>query len=343
MVALRVAVAGASGYAGGELVRLLAGHPEFAVTTVTANSNAGKPLGSVHPHLASLNLTLQDTTTDALSGHDLVFLALPHGMSGELGDSIDARLVVDCGADHRLTSEKDWNDYYGGDYSRPWVYGMPELGDQRALLADATRIAVPGCNATAVTLGFAPLVAADLIDTTDLVSVLAVGVSGAGKSLRDDLLASEVLGSASAYGVGGSHLHNPEIRQNLRAVAAEDRDFALSFTPVLVPMSRGILATNTATVSSSHLTRARTAFEAAYADEPFITVLPEGQQPRTADVLGSNAAHIQLEFDERANRVVVTVAIDNLGKGTAGAAIQSANIALGFDETLGLTAIGVAP
>ena len=342
-MALRVAVAGASGYAGGELVRLLAGHPEFAVTTVTANSNAGKPLGSVHPHLASLNLALQDTTHEVLSGHDVVFLALPHGMSGELGASIDARLVVDCGADHRLTSEKDWTDYYGGDYTLPWVYGMPELGYQRTLLADAATIAVPGCNATAVTLGFAPLVAADLIDTTDLVSVLAVGVSGAGKSLREDLLASEVLGSASAYGVGGSHRHNPEICQNLRAVAAEDQDFALSFTPVLVPMSRGILATNTATMSSSHLTRARTAIEAAYADEPFITLLPEGQQPRTADVLGSNAAHIQVAVDERANRVVVTVAIDNLGKGTAGAAIQSANIALGFDETLGLTAIGVAP
>ena len=213
---LRVAVAGASGYAGGELVRLLAGHPEFEVTTVTANSNAGKPLGSVHPHLSSLNLTLEETTPDLLANHDVVFLALPHGKSGELGDSIDARLVVDCGADHRLTAEKDWTDYYGGNFSRPWVYGMPELGDQRTLLSDATAIAVPGCNASAVTLGFAPLVAANLIDTADLVSVLAVGVSGAGKSLREDLLASEVLGSASAYAVGGSHRHNPEIRQNLQ-------------------------------------------------------------------------------------------------------------------------------
>ena len=340
---LRVAVAGASGYAGGELVRLLAGHPEFEVTTVTANSNAGKPLGSVHPHLSSLNLTLQKTTRDVLANHDVVFLALPHGKSGELGDSIDARLVVDCGADHRLTAEKDWADYYGGDFSRPWVYGMPELGDQRTLLSDATAIAVPGCNATAVTLGFVPLVAANLIDTADLVSVLAVGVSGAGKSLREDLLASEVLGSASAYGVGGSHRHNPEIRQNLRAVAPGKQDFALSFTPMLVPMSRGILATNTATVTTSHVARTRSVIETAYADEPFITLLPEGVQPRTADVLGSNAAHIQVALDERAHRVVVTVAIDNLGKGTSGAAIQSANLALGFDETLGLTAVGVAP
>lgn len=346
---LRVAVAGASGYAGGELVRLLAGHPELDVVTVTANTNAGKPLGSVHPHLTSLGLTLQDTSLEVLNGHDVVFLALPHGKSGELGDSIDARLVVDCGADHRLTSQHDWADFYGGPYSSPWVYGMPELSPQsRDALATATRIAVPGCNATAVTLGFAPLVTSDLIDTTDLVSVLAVGVSGAGKSLREDLLASEILGSASAYAVGGTHRHNPEILQNLRKVAETDSgrspDFALSFTPMLVPMSRGILATNTATVKDGvTLDDIRMAFEHSFSIHQFITMLPAGVQPRTADVLGSNAAHIQVALDERANRAVVTVAIDNLGKGTAGAAIQSTNIALGFDGALGLTTIGVAP
>ena len=343
-MSLRVAVAGASGYAGGELVRLLAGHPELDVVTVTANANAGKPLGSAHPHLASLDLTLQESTLEVLGGHDVVFLALPHGKSGELGASIDAQLVVDCGADHRLTKPQDWAEFYGGDFSDPWAYGMPEIADARNALATASRIAVPGCNATAVTLGFAPLVSGGLIEPDSLVSVLAVGVSGAGKSLREDLLASEVLGSASAYAVGGTHRHNPEILQNLRAVATDESDFALSFTPMLVPMSRGILATNTSVVKSGVSGNdLRVALERFYIDEPFVTILPEGVQPRTADVLGSNGAHIQVALDERARRVVVTVAIDNLGKGTAGAAIQSTNLALGFDETLGLTAIGVAP
>lgn len=339
---VRVAVAGASGYAGGELVRLLSGHPEFDVVTVTAHANSGQNLGSVHPHLATLDLTLAETTPDALSGHDVVFLALPHGKSGQLGDSIDARLVVDCGADHRLTNPQEWGYFYGGDFSQPWVYGMPELATQRRLLRDATRIAVPGCNATAVTLGFAPLVAAELIDATDLVSVLAVGTSGAGKSASVDLLASEIGGSATAYGVGGIHRHNPEIRQNLRLVGGEDP--RLTFVPALVPMSRGILATNTATIRSNvRPEELRAALERAYESESFIHVLPYGTQPRTGDTVGSNAALVQVEVDERAHRVVVTVAIDNLGKGTAGAAIQSANLALGFPEGLGLTSLGVAP
>lgn len=346
---LRVAVAGASGYAGGELVRLIDAHPELELATVTANSNAGKLLGDVHPHLASVGLELQETTLEVLNGHDVVFLALPHGKSGELGDSMDARLVVDCGADHRLTSDKDWAEYYGGPYSKPWAYGMPELSEQhRSDLTTATRIAVPGCNATAVTLGFAPMIThnaidrMDAIDTSNLTSVLAVGVSGAGKSLREDLLASEVLGSASAYAVGGTHRHNPEIIQNL--VRLNTTNARLSFTPILVPMSRGILAVNSAPLHGARdVEGLRYCVEDFFGKSRFVRLLPEGQQPRTADVLGSNAVHIQVALDERASRAVITVAIDNLGKGTAGAAIQSANIALGFDEALGLSSIGIAP
>ena len=339
---LRVAVAGASGYAGGELVRLLAGHPEFDVATVTANSNAGVPLGQAHPHLATLGLTLDPTSPDVLNGHDVVFLALPHGTSGELGDSLDAHTVVDCGADHRLESAQDWSDYYGGEFSTPWVYGMPELVSQRSALIGATRIAVPGCNATAVTLGFAPLIAADLIDSTDLVSVLAVGTSGAGRGAAVELLASEMHGSAQAYGVGGVHRHNPEVRQNLRTLGASE--VSLTFVPALVPMSRGILATNTARLLPGISgTKVRDAVESFYSEDPFVRVLAPGVQPRTGDTVGSNAALLQVDVDERSGRVVVTCAIDNLGKGTAGAAIQSLNIALGFQETTGLTAIGVAP
>jgi len=343
-MSLSVAVAGASGYAGGEVLRLLSAHPEFNVTTVTAFQNAGQPLISVQPHLRSLaHLELMPTDAATLAGHDVVFLALPHGKSGEVTKDLPVdTLVIDCGADHRLTNEADWAKFYGGDYYGAWTYGLPELAQQRAALVGAKRIAVPGCNVTAITLALAPGIQAGLLESSDLVAVLAVGPSGAGKSLRTDLLASELLGSAHAYQVGGIHRHTPEIRQNLELAGAVG--VSVSFTPVLVPMSRGILATSTARLKPG-ITKAqvRDAWESAYADEPFVHVLPEGQFPRTADTLGANTALIGLVIDEAVGRVVVISAIDNLVKGTAGAAIQSANIALGFPEATGLTTDGVAP
>jgi N-acetyl-gamma-glutamyl-phosphate reductase len=346
-MSVSVAVAGASGYAGGELLRLLAAHPEFEIATVTAHSNAGQPLSSVHPHLVSLgHLVLQETTPAVLAGHDVVFLALPHGASGAItADLPDDVLVVDCGADHRLTDPIAWETWYGGEYFGAWTYGMPELlleGGlrQRDRLAGARRIAVPGCNVTAITLALAPGIAAGVIAPDDLVSVLAVGPSGAGKSLRPDLLAAEILGSASAYGVGGAHRHNPEIVQNL--TAAGGVGVTVNFTPVLVPMARGILATSTAKLTGS-AAAVRDAWEAAYAAEPFVHVLPEGSFPRVADTTGANTCLLGLAIDERAGRVVVVSALDNLVKGTAGAAIQSANLALGLPETLGLPVNGVAP
>jgi N-acetyl-gamma-glutamyl-phosphate reductase len=319
------------------------------VTTVTAFSNAGQPLITVQPHLRSLpHLTLMPTNAAALAGHDIVFLALPHGKSGEVTAQLDpATLVVDCGADHRLTSEEDWALFYGGEFYGAWDYGLPELlladgARQRERLVGSKRIAVPGCNVTAITLSLAPGIRAGVIESSDVVAVLAVGPSGAGKSLTTTLLASEILGSASAYQVGGIHRHNPEIRQNL--TAAGGIDVTVSFTPVLVPMSRGILATSTARLTPGATEASiREAFHIAYADEPFVHVLPAGQFPRTADTLGANTALIGLAVDETARRLVVVTAIDNLVKGTAGAAIQSANIALGLSETAGLTADGVAP
>jgi N-acetyl-gamma-glutamyl-phosphate reductase len=348
-MSLSVAVAGASGYAGGELLRLLAAHPDLDVTTATAFQNAGQPLIALQPHVRSLaHLTLEETTPEVLAGHDVVFLALPHGKSGAISASLPAdTLVVDCGADHRLTSKDDWDAFYGGEYFGAWDYGMPELllaagGTQRAALVGSRRIAVPGCNVTAITLGLAPGIRAGVIEPDDLVAVLAVGPSGAGKSLRTDLLASEILGSASAYAVGGVHRHNPEIRQNL--TAAGGVGVSVSFTPVLVPMSRGILATSTAKLApGATAASVRDAWESAYADEPFVHVLPAGQFPRTADTVGANTALIGLVIDEAAGRVVTITAIDNLAKGTAGAAIQSANIALGLPETTGLSVDGVAP
>ena len=344
-----VAVAGASGYAGGELLRLLSAHPEFEVTTVTAFQNAGQSLISVQPHLRSLDhLVLKPTDDETLAGHDVVFLALPHGKSGEVTKHLPAdTVVVDCGADHRLTSPAAWEQFYGGEFFGAWDYGLPELvlaggGTQREKLVGSKRIAVPGCNVTAITLALAPGIRAGVIEGSDIVAVLAVGPSGAGKSLRTELLASELLGSASAYQVGGVHRHNPEIRQNLELAGGVG--VSVSFTPVLVPMSRGILATSTARLAPGvSEAQVREVWESAYADEPFVHVLPAGQFPRSADTVGANTALLGLAIDEAAGRLVVVTAIDNLVKGTAGAAIQSVNLALGIPETTGLSLDGVAP
>ena len=344
-----VAVSGASGYAGGEILRLLAAHPDIEITTVTAHSNAGDPLAVHQPHLRSLaHLTLQPTTPDVLAGHDIVFLALPHGQSGQYTDALAGTpLVIDAGADHRLTSADAWAQFYGGDFHDPWVYGVPELPGGRAALAGASRIAAPGCNASTVSLSLAPGVAAGVIDPSDIVSVLAVGPSGAGKSLKTNLLAAEILGSANPYAVGGTHRHIPEIQQALAAAGASagvTPDVRISFTPVIVPMARGILATSTAPimpgVSDAEI---RAAWQDAYGDETFVQLLPEGHFPRTADVLGANTALIGVAIDRAAGRVTVVTAVDNLVKGTAGAAIQSMNLALGLPEDRALSVNGVAP
>jgi N-acetyl-gamma-glutamyl-phosphate reductase len=346
---IKVAVAGASGYVGGELLRLIAQHPELELGAVTANSNAGSTVGSLHPHIASYaNRVLVDTTAANLAGHDVVFLALPHATSAEVAAGLSAdTLVLDCGADFRLEDSAKWEKFYGTKHAGTWAYGMPELtlasgGKQRGRLRDVKRVAVPGCNVTAITLALAPALTAGLVEPSDIVSVLSVGTSGAGRSLKADLLASEVHGSARAYGVGGVHRHTPEIEQNL--AKASGAEVSVSFTPVLVPMSRGILAVNTAKVSERFSLEAlNEVYADAYGDEPFIKVLPAGQLPMTSSVLGVNTAQIALTFDEATGRVVIVSAIDNLVKGTAGAAIQSMNLALGLVETTGLTIDGVAP
>ncbi|WP_091225709.1 N-acetyl-gamma-glutamyl-phosphate reductase [Microbacterium sp. 3J1] len=346
-----VAVSGASGYAGGEILRLLADHPDIEIRTVTAHSNAGQPLIQHQPHLRSLaRLTLQDTTPETLAGHDIVFLALPHGQSGQYTDALgETPLVIDAGADHRLTSQGAWDDFYGGAFHEPWAYGVPELlvggVKQRETLRAATRIAAPGCNASTVSLSLAPGVAAGVIDPGDIVSVLAVGPSGAGKSLKTNLLAGEILGSANPYAVGGTHRHIPEIRQALAAASGGEADgIRISFTPILVPMSRGILATSSAPIAADASdAEIRAAWEEAYGDETFVELLPAGEFPRTADVLGANTALIGLAIDRAAGRVTVVAAVDNLVKGTAGAAVQSMNLALGLPESRALSVNGVAP
>jgi N-acetyl-gamma-glutamyl-phosphate reductase len=330
-------------------------HPDVEIGALTAASSAGSPLGDHQPHLAPLaEKVLLPTSAATLSGHDVVFLALPHGASAALAAELsDDTLVVDCGADHRLVDSGAWAEFYGGDHAGAWPYGLPELlhadgTRQRELLRGARRIAVPGCYPTSVSLALAPGFAAGLLEP-DVVVVAASGTSGAGKALKANLLGSEVMGSMSPYGVGGVHRHTPEMEQNLALAAKEP--VSVSFTPTLAPMSRGILATATARLRKSASVRAglltsdqvRQAWTEAYTAETFVHVLPEGRWPRTADTLGANTAVLQVAVDERTDRVIVVCAIDNLTKGTAGGAVQSMNIALHLSEPTGLPVAGLSP
>ncbi|MFT8987335.1 MAG: N-acetyl-gamma-glutamyl-phosphate reductase [Bifidobacterium psychraerophilum] len=363
MTQFSVAVAGATGYAGGEALRILAAHPDFTVTCVTGHSSIGDRLAKHMPHIPQLgDLIVEDTTPEVLNGHDVIILALPHGASGALASQLDPdAVVVDLGADHRLEQQQAWDEYYGGRFYQHWTYGMPELivgkdaegayVRQRESLVGAKRIAGPGCNVTAVTLAMQPALVAGLVDAQEIVANLVVGYSGAGKSLkRTNLLAAEALGSATPYGVGGTHRHIPEILQNLGHAShagGKDENILLSFTPILAPMSRGILASVSAPLNDKAMDMdedaIREIWKQAYAGQDFIQVLPSGVLPATANVIGSNAAHLQVAIDRKARRLLAFAAIDNLNRGTAGQAVQSLNIAMNIPEMNGLTMIGVAP
>ncbi|MET9798198.1 N-acetyl-gamma-glutamyl-phosphate reductase [Nocardiopsis alba] len=337
------AIAGASGYAGGELLRLLLGHPEIEIGAVTAGGNAGSPLIRHQPHLLPLaDRTLAPTTVEELRGHDVVYLALPHGQSADIARELgDDTLVVDCGADFRLTDPTAWERFYGTPHAGTWPYGLPELPGQRDLLAGARRVAVPGCHVTVATLGLFPGLAAGLVEP-DLTVVAVTGTSGAGKAPKPHLVGSEVMGSLSPYGVGGAHRHNPEIVQNLSSVT--DEAVRLSFTPVLAPLPRGILATCTAPLKPGATAETiRAAYEKAYDDEPFVHLLPEGTWPDTSMTLAANTTMVQVTVDADAGRMVAVAALDNLTKGTAGGAVQSTNLALGLPEVTGLPLAAVAP
>jgi N-acetyl-gamma-glutamyl-phosphate reductase len=342
-VTVRAAVAGASGYAGGEVLRLLLGHPEVEIGALTGDSSAGRRLGAVQPHLLPLaDRVLAATTPETLAGHDVVFLALPHGQSATVAEGLgDGVLVVDCGADFRLRDAAAWERFYGSPHAGTWPYGLPELPGARDALKGSKRVAVPGCYPTAVSLALFPAYAAGLAEP-EVVVVAASGTSGAGKAPKPHLIGSEVMGSMSPYGVGGVHRHTPEMVQNLSAVAREA--VTVSFTPTLAPMSRGILATCSAKARPGVTAQSlRAAYAAALDGEPFVHLLAEGQWPSTAAVYGCNAALLQVALDETAGRIVVVSAIDNLAKGTAGGAVQSMNIALGLPEELGLATAGIAP
>jgi N-acetyl-gamma-glutamyl-phosphate reductase len=333
-----VAVAGASGYAGGELLRLVDGHPDLELAAATAHGSAGSRLGDLHPHLPGLaDLTVGPTEPETLAGADLVFLALPHGASAQIVTQLpDSSRIVDLGADFRLADAAVYEHHYAVPHPGTWTYGLPELPGQRAAIAASTRVANTGCYAVATILALAPLIAAGIAEPDDVVVVAASGTSGAGRTAKQHLLAAEVIGDLSPYKVG-THQHTPEMKQASGATS-------LSFTPVLAPMPRGILATVAVRPRAGAEERAaRDVLTAAYEDEPFVHVLPPGRQPHTAATFGSNAAHLQVYADADSGRLLVLSAIDNLGKGAAGQAVQNANLMLGLPETAGLTSNGTAP
>lgn len=347
-MSISIAIAGATGYAGSEILRLLLSHPAYLsgdlrIGALTGHSNAGQRVSELMPHLPQLaDRVIEDTTPEVLAGHDIVFLGLPHGHSAEIGRQLgESVTVIDCAADFRLRNKEDWDSFYDGEYAGAWPYGIPEVPGNREKLKGSNRVAVPGCFPTTITLGALPAVAQGLIEP-DLSVIAITGVSGAGKKASVAQLGAETMGNLKAYKPGGTHRHTPEVLQNLQPFAQEP--VSVSFTPVLAPLPRGILATITAPLKGDvEKRRVAQAFREFYADEPFCLVLPEGQQPQTQNVVGSNMVHIQAHVDERANRLVITAALDNLCKGTAGAAVQCMNLTLGWEETLGLPQAAVAP
>ena len=338
---MKTAVIGASGYAGGELLRLLATHPHFEVTVVSAHSNAGEQVTSVHPQLQSY-AGREFVSVDSINFADveLVFLALPHGESAALIAKLPAHIkIVDLGADYRLEDSAQWDKYYGGKHAGAWVYGLPELcAGQRDAIKKESKVANPGCYATSISLGISPAVG--VIDSSDIVVVAASGTTGAGRSAKINLIGSEVMGSLTSYKFGGVHQHTPEIEQALSAVS--QKEAKISFTPILAPMPRGILSTITAKLTGPLNTQqVHDLYAKHYANEFFIDLLPIGQMPKTSAVTGSNKVQIQVAIDEHSNRLVVSVAIDNLGKGAAGQAIQNANLICGLSEISGLALDGI--
>lgn len=337
---MKIGLIGGSGYAGGELLRLLAAHPHFEVTAISAHSNAGEAITAIHPQLQSYaGRTFSSFSVDEFSSCELVFLALPHGESAKIIAELPQSMkIVDLGADFRLTSEDSWKKYYGGEYAGSWVYGIADLPGKSAEISKAVRVANPGCYATSIALGAAP--ASTFTDMSDIVVVAASGTTGAGRSAKINLIASEVAGSLTSYKFGGVHQHTPEIEETLSSVSG--KSVKVSFTPILAPMPRGILSTITMKLTQSiTLQEVRTAYQEYFKESPFVHLLPEGQMPKTASVLGSNYAQIQIAIDEHTQRLVISVAIDNLGKGAAAQAIHNANLIAGFDPTTGLMRNGL--
>jgi N-acetyl-gamma-glutamyl-phosphate reductase len=337
---MKTAVIGASGYAGGELLRLLSIHPHLQVTQVSAHSNAGELITSVHPHLTTHQgekfLSFESLNFEEI---EVAFIALPHGQSAAIANKfLNKTKIIDLGADFRLIESDQWSKYYDGAHAGTWTYGLPEIPGSRNAIKNTSRVANPGCYATSIITGVLP--ALDAIDSSDIVVVAASGTTGAGRNAKINLIASEVMGSLSSYKFGGVHQHTPEIEQAL-GLAAE-KDVKISFTPILAPMPRGILSTVTARLSKSLSTeQVHSLYSLFYENDYFVDVLPIGQMPKTGSLTGSNKIQMQVAVDTHTQRLIISVAIDNLGKGAASQAIQNANLMCGFHEGAGLSTDGL--
>ena len=337
---MKTAVIGASGYAGGELLRLLATHPHLLVTQVSAHSNAGELITSVHPHLTTYQnqkfVAIEEVNFDQV---DVVFVALPHGQSASVVRDIPSHTkVIDLGADFRLSDSAQWDKYYDGEHAGVWTYGLPEIPGQREKISKSVQVSNPGCYATSIITGLLP--ALDFIDVSDVVVVAASGTTGAGRSAKINLIASEVMGSLTSYKFGGIHQHTPEVEQELSNVSG--KDVKISFTPILAPMPRGILSTISARLNTNISTEQVNALYAKfYEADYFVDVLQVGQLPKTGSLTGSNKIQVQVAVDEHVQRLVISVALDNLGKGAASQAIQNANLMCGFHEGAGLSTDGL--
>ena len=337
---MKTVVIGASGYAGGELLRLLATHPHLLVTQVSAHSNAGELITSVHPHLTTYQnqkfVAIEEVNFDQV---DVVFIALPHGQSASVVKNIPSHTkVIDLGADFRLSDSAQWDKYYEGEHAGVWTYGLPEIPGQREKISKSVQVSNPGCYATSIITGLLP--ALDFIDVSDVVVVAASGTTGAGRSAKINLIASEVMGSLTSYKFGGVHQHTPEVEQELSNVSG--KDVKISFTPILAPMPRGILSTISARLNTNIPTEQVNALYAKfYEADYFVDVLQVGQLPKTGSLTGSNKIQVQVAVDEHVQRLVISVALDNLGKGAASQAIQNANLMCGFHEGAGLSTDGL--
>jgi N-acetyl-gamma-glutamyl-phosphate reductase len=345
---LNVAVVGASGYTGVELLRILHCHPEVAVTCVTSEQSAGKRISDLFPSLRErCDLILENLEPVRIAERaDIVFTALPHKAAMEVVPTFLKlkKKVIDLSADYRLHDAAEYGQWYephmNPELLKQAVYGLPEI--RRAKIAKAQLVANPGCYPTSVTLGLAPLLKSGLIDTTTIIVDAKSGVSGAGRNAKVDNLYCEVNDGFKPYGVGGTHRHIPEIEQELSLLAGNP--ITITFTPHLVPMDRGILSTIYATAKKKNTTlELITLYKEFYKGEGFVRVLPEGQFPSTAYVRGSNFCDIGLTLDARTGRVIVVSAIDNLVKGASGQAVQNMNIVCGFPENLGLEGLGIFP
>jgi len=331
-------VAGASGFVGGELIRLIERHPHIALGPLTAATQVGKPVTDLHTDFAHLgDRVFEPTDPELLGTADIVFLALPRGEAAHIAPKLRPSVrVVDLGPDYRLTDADEWERIYGEPYAGNWPYGLPELPGTRSRIAAAERVATPSCYATAVILALAPLLAAGLVEPSDIVITVLAGTSGAGRAAPVEHLASAVAGALRAYQVGGEHGSIPEIEQELTRLGGAPA--RVSLIPVLAPIPRGILASCSIRLArTTGVAELREVLAAAYRDEPFVRLLSGDRWPTTAAVARSNMALLQVTADTRAGRAVVMSALDNLGKGAAGQAIQNANLMLGLPEDAGLT------